>query len=94
MFERTEVWERTDDFIWVYVLFRDLRTGLFHLQQANALYPDDPTKVTRLLEQMRLSEPDLFREQCPSERSLGFPTATAAIADHKTEFAEMLPLTR
>jgi hypothetical protein len=40
MFERSEVWERAEDCIWVYVIFRVLRSDLFHLQQANALYAD------------------------------------------------------
>jgi hypothetical protein len=72
------------------VIFRDLRSDVFHLQQANALYADDPTTVKEALARMKLSEPELFWETCPSERSSGFPTAIAAIAHHKAEFADML----
>lgn len=90
MFERSEIWERADDCVWVYVVFRDLRTGLFHLQQANAQYIGDPMPVSEVLAKMNLSEQELFWQTCPSERCKGFPTAVAAIAHHKAEFADML----
>jgi hypothetical protein len=89
MFERSEIWERTTECVWVYVLFRDLRTGLFHVQQANAFYGDDVKTTKDALERMHLTEHDLFAEECPSERSKGFPTAFAAVEHHKAEFADI-----
>jgi len=90
MFERSEIWERTEACIWVYVLFRDIRSGLFFVQQANAIYANDPSSTAQTLERMKLSVHDLFIEQCPSERSAGFLTAMEAVEHHKAEFADMM----
>lgn len=89
MFERIDIWENAPDCVWVYIVFRDLDTGLFHVQQAIAHYPTDPLPVGRSLAAMGLSETDLFRERSPSKRCAGFATAAEAVTHHKVAFAEM-----
>jgi hypothetical protein len=90
MFERLEIWERTEECIWIYVLFRDLETGLFHVQQANAVYPSTPDSMRTGFETKTSTTLELFSESSPSERSLGFLTAEKAVAHHKGEFADIL----
>jgi hypothetical protein len=90
MFERMEIWEEKGDHTWIYVIFRDLATGLFHVQQASAIYASNLETTRSGIDNMATSIVELFQERTPSKRSKGFSTIADAFMHHKAEFAEMI----
>jgi hypothetical protein len=89
MFERMEIWEQAGDHIWIYVIFRDLATGLFHVQQASAIYAASDEGARSGFDSMTTTMAELFQERAPSDHT-GFSSIADAIAHHKAEFADMI----
>lgn len=90
MFERIEVWERTAECVWVYVVFRDLQSHLFHVQQGSAVYETSIHETRDGIARRAITEVELFLETPPPERSRGYATLGEAVANHKAAFAEMM----
>jgi hypothetical protein len=79
MFEKHEIWERCEEYILVHVIFRDLDTGLYHLQQTNYLYPEPPQTLADAAAGHRYYVVDLLYEQSPAERVKGYGTMREAV---------------
>jgi hypothetical protein len=86
MFEKHEVWERCEEYILVHVIFRDLETGRYHLQQTNYLYPGRPEEIAKQVAEHRYYVVDLFCEESPAERVNGYATIREAVEAEMREF--------
>ncbi|WP_028000504.1 hypothetical protein [Sinorhizobium arboris] len=85
MFEKHDIWERHQGCVVIHRIFRDLDTGLYHLQQSEAVTLAESRTRTVTAEQFALSV-DLFLDEPPSMRATGYKTVPEAIAAHWREF--------
>ena len=86
MFEKHEIWERCEEYILVHVIFRDLETNLYHLQQTNYLYPGTSASIQEAMACHDFYVVDVFWENLPTEREKGYATMHEAIEEHWRDF--------
>jgi hypothetical protein len=89
MFEKLEIWERGPEIIAIYIVFRSLKTGLCHVQQANFLYSNNSEDIRKNIASHEYCVADNFMATSPAKRVRGFPTAKKAVKAHKRRFGSM-----
>lgn len=85
MFEKYEVWSRGDEYVLRHLVFRDIESALYHLQQTDYLYVDGPDAVAKASAQQLGLAVELFLEEPPSYRAKGFRSIAEAIAGRHEE---------
>ena len=85
---------RSEDYIIIYVVFRDLDTDLHYVQQANFIALGASMKgIGKSVATHNFYMFDVFGIQLPPETSPGFATIKEAVEAHKHAFADITPLT-
>jgi hypothetical protein len=80
MFEKHEIWRHTEEAVLRHLIFRDIRTNLYYLQQTDYLYGKSLDEIKEAAASHLYCAIDLFLEEIPSNegRGRGFKTIAEA----------------
>ncbi|GEM_PF-2518106 len=80
MFEKHEIWSHTDEAVLRHLIFRDIATNLYYLQQTDYLYGKSLEEIKEEAASHLYYTIDLFLEAIPSSQARGYAFKTLAEA--------------